>query len=266
VATTSIPRKRARVLVVLLATLVATGILCHGPTSTASAAPALDAGWQQEADRTVALLQRISRIAVLARSTDVELQELRRSTDVVIVQAPRAELRTEQDHAFVRHLAAARPFQAVVDDTDRTRASFWEDAGAVSASATLDHRVRARLTENGRDILHDAVCEAAYGMMTDAEVAEVQETTWRPHVRDLDLEPVAGAIIRYGQKSVSGFFGRGAVQLVSWDRFGRGMAEKISMYGEEMSGTVEDPDPHSMFVLRTRASVYYARTCLRPPR
>jgi hypothetical protein len=102
--------------------------------------------------------------------------------------------------------------------------------------------------------------------MTPEEVVEADEIGWRPHVRDLDLEPAAGAIVRFGQKSVSGFFGKDAVRLVSWDRFGQGMAEKISTYGEGLAGTAENPDPHSMFDFRTRAFVHYARTCLVPPR
>jgi hypothetical protein len=259
-------RIAARVLVVLLTTLLGTGIVGHGSTSTAGAAPGLDAGWRQEAVGTVDLIQGISGMAGLARATSSELHELRRSTDDVIMRAPRAELRTDGDDVLLRQVTAARPFQALVDEVDIARASFSSDAADAAASATPDQRVRARLTENGREILHDVACEAAYRSMTPEEAVEVDEVDWRPYVRDLDVEPVAGAIVRYAQRSVSGFFGREAVRLVRWDHYGQRMAEKISTFDEGLGGTVHNPDPNSMFVFRTTASVYYARTCLLPPR
>jgi hypothetical protein len=264
VATTTVQKRWERALVVLLATLVGTAVAVCAPSSTAIAAPGLDAEWHDEADRTVALIQGVSRMAGLARSTTLELQDLRRSTDELITWAP--ELRTDEDDVLLRHLAAAQPFEALVAEVDAARASFSAPAAEVAAVSTPDQRVQARLAENGREILHDAACESAHSLMTPEEVVEADETGWRPHVRDLDLEPVGGAIVRFGQKSVSGFFGKDAVRLVSWDRFGQGMAEKISTYGDGLAGTVQNPDPHSMFVCRTRAFVHYARTCLVPPR
>jgi hypothetical protein len=52
--------------------------------------------------------------------------------------------------------------------------------------------------------------------------------------------------------------------LVKWEQYGTGIEEKYDRLTGDFEGTVVNPDPNGRTVI-TRAFIYYARACLKPP-
>jgi hypothetical protein len=250
----------------IAASVVATATLLCGVVGggEANAAPSAPLAWLEEAAGLLGKVRTITKVGNLAPSTRAELDTLDRSVADVIARAPRPELRSADVNAVLEPLEASRNFQDVIARGNDLPGAVARSADDVATASTVQQRIRERISEDGREILQDAACDAAFNMMAPDEKKDTKASGWTDVVEDTGVDPVAGAADQYAQRQVAALFGPGAVALVRWEQYGTGIEEKYDRLTGDFEGTVVNPDPNGRTVI-TRAFVYYARACLKPP-
>lgn len=247
-------------LVALVAVLAAAGCGQGAVPQAASAAAAFQAGWLDDAVRAVNNARRVARAPAGAGTDAAEVGTLARSLDDVIARAPGGNARTAEVSRALDDLARARTLQQAVAVADREFDALPAVAARTATAATNDAPSRAELSVAGREILQDAVCDAAADLLLPEEETEIAQQGWKRYVPDA-AEPVVGAFINYGQRRVAQRVGQGAVRLVAWAQWGSGIAENAPRSTSALVGVVETPDG-----TRTNAYVHYVRRCLAVPR
>jgi hypothetical protein len=258
-------RRTGWVLAVLLVVSVGAGI---GAAPAASATPWSDLA--EAAGRLVGRAAEVSQPRQLVRSTRNELPGLGRSADDLLRQAPRPELLTTPERAVLHQVVVLRDLRDLVDQVAATEAGFPSEADAVAAATTRYSDVRADLTKSGTEILKDAACDAAFGLMTPGEQGAVDDSGQHRDVPDVIGAATRDAVVNYGERFVAGLLpGRNVLVLVQWGQWGDGILGKVQAVRDGLGGSIELPSqvPNQAATAPyvTRAFVYYVRTCLAPP-
>jgi hypothetical protein len=256
----------------LVAVLMLSVAACGGGGSRAAVGQADDAvRWLTKARSTLNAPDSVPTL----RGAKVGRSAPRSNLDDLIRTAPKRQ--TDEVTTALTRLRALAAFDDTVRATAVSIDQSWTTVGddmyvlSYEAAPSANERATNWLTTMGKQIVRDAACEIAWVQLTSPEQSTIyklidegrSEPANSDSVRGLGKmshKAAEGAIWEYAQTSFFKVFA--PTRVVDWAYYAKGLYTKASdLVDENGTDTITHPDGTI-----TRAFVYYARTCLRPPK
>jgi hypothetical protein len=193
----------------------------------------------------------------------------------LIKEAPKTL--SPEETAALNRLRGLRIYYATVDDAVRAIEFRWTDVDTIAQTVTtnsLTVRVKPEvidhLTQHAKSILRDVACGLAWKFMNPAEQQVVVDKLYGQGYTNTFVDEIKGLASMTLQEAVNAIASAGTTAflkiyntaaVVDWGSYAYGLYEK----GKSLVGDGEQTITYPNGAASSRAMVYYARICLKPP-